>query len=107
MLRGSQHKYHQSYLRNLAGLPEPWALDLCDSSSRRPGHTTKIDTTRQTDKTNLSHDGLNPAPRSLFIGEQSNTWSLLQLHDRKSRHRRIKKQRRYERLAATNQLSLW
>jgi hypothetical protein len=27
--------------------------------------------------------------------------------DRKSRHRRIKKQRRYERLAATSQLSLW
>ena len=25
----------------------------------------------------------------------------------KSRHRRIKKQRRYERLAATSQLSLW
>jgi len=28
-------------------------------------------------------------------------------NDRKSRHRRIKKQRRYERLAATSQLSLW
>ena len=29
------------------------------------------------------------------------------MYDRKSRHRRIKKQRRYERLAATSQLSLW
>ena len=29
------------------------------------------------------------------------------LYIRKSRHRRIKKQRRYERLAATSQLSLW
>ena len=31
---------------------------------------------------------------------------MLLLNDRKSRHRRIKKQRRYERLAATSQLSL-
>ena len=31
---------------------------------------------------------------------------LLRLNDRKSRNRRIKKQRRYERLAATSQLSL-
>ncbi len=29
------------------------------------------------------------------------------VNDRKSRHRRIKKLRRYERLAATSQLSLW
>ena len=40
-------------------------------------------------------------------GEQSDTLRLLRLNDRKSRHRRIKKQRRYERLAATSQLSLW
>jgi hypothetical protein len=33
-------------------------------------------------------------------------WILLH-NDRKSRHRRIKKQRRYERLAATSQLSMW
>jgi len=31
----------------------------------------------------------------------------MQGKDRKSRHRRIKKQRRFERLAATSQLSLW
>ena len=37
---------------------------------------------------------------SLLAGEQSDTF-------RKSQHRGIKKQRRYERLAATNQLSLW
>ena len=37
----------------------------------------------------------------------SDTLGLLPLNDRKSRHRRIKKQRRYERLAATSQLSLW
>ena len=48
-----------------------------------------------------------PSSRSLFMGEQSNTWHLLQWHDRKSRHRRIKKRRRYELLAATSQLSLW
>jgi hypothetical protein len=48
-------------------------------------------------------------PLSFFLllqSEQSNAcWILLQ-YNRKSRHRRIKKQRRYERLAATNQLSL-
>eukprot|EP00399_MALV-I-05_sp_L67-4_P000052 gene53-biopygen221 len=44
--------------------------------------------------------------RSLLAGEQSDTLGLLRLNDRKSRHRRIKKQRRYERLAATSQLSL-
>jgi hypothetical protein len=40
-----------------------------------------------------------------LAGEQSDTLGLLRLNDRKSRHRRIKKQRRYERLAATSQLS--
>ena len=38
-------------------------------------------------------------------GAQSDTLGLLRRNDRKSRHRRIKKQRRYERLAATKQLS--
>ncbi|PUV26708.1 hypothetical protein PAHAL_J048600 [Panicum hallii] len=33
--------------------------------------------------------------------------SMREPRDPKSRHRRIKKQRRYERLAATSQLSLW
>ena len=37
------------------------------------------------------------------MGEQSNTWRILLRNDRKSRHRRIKKPRRYERLAATSQ----
>jgi len=41
------------------------------------------------------------------MGEQSNPLPLLQGKDRKSRHRRIKKQRRYGLLAATSQLSLW
>ncbi|TVY73138.1 putative uncharacterized protein ART2, partial [Lachnellula suecica] len=36
-------------------------------------------------------------------GEQSNAYRILLRYDRKSRHRRIKKQRRYERLAATSQ----
>ena len=45
--------------------------------------------------------------RSLLAGEQADTLGLLRLNDRESRHRRIKKQRRYERLAATSQLSLW
>ncbi len=39
------------------------------------------------------------------MGEQSNAYRILLRYDRKSRHRRIKKQRRYERLAATSQLS--
>ena len=51
--------------------------------------------------------GYKPSSRSLLAGEQSDTLGLLRLNDRKSRHRRIKKQRRYERLAATSQLSLW
>ena len=41
-----------------------------------------------------------------MVGEQSNTLGHLHLNGRKSRHRRIKKQRRYERLAATGQLLL-
>src|SRR5579883_2608182 len=44
-----------------------------------------------------------PSSRSLLVDEQSYTWPLLRGNDRKSRHRRIKKQRRYERLAATSQ----
>lgn len=40
------------------------------------------------------------------MGEQSNAYRILLRYDRKSRHRRIKKRRRYERLAATSQLSL-
>src|SRR5438876_7606457 len=38
-----------------------------------------------------------------LVGEQSNAYRILLRYDRKSRHRRIKKQRRYERLAATSQ----
>ena len=38
-----------------------------------------------------------------LVGEQSNAHRILLRYDRKSRHRRIKKQRRYERLAATSQ----
>src|ERR1700738_2822508 len=37
------------------------------------------------------------------VGEQSNAYRILLRYDRKIRHRRIKKQRRYERLAATSQ----
>ena len=54
----------------------------------------------------------SPPPRGLYppcrqlVGEQSNAYRILLRYDRKSRHRRIKKQRRYERLAATSQLSL-
>src|SRR5581483_9088043 len=44
-----------------------------------------------------------PSSRSLLVGEQSNAWRILLRYDRKSRHRRIKKRRRYERLAATSQ----
>ena len=46
----------------------------------------------------LSHDGLNPAHVPYILaGEQSDAWRILFRNDRKSRHRRIKKQRRYER----------
>jgi len=44
---------------------------------------------------------------TLKAGEQSDALRILLRKDRKSRHRRIKKLRRYERLAATSQLSLW
>ena len=40
---------------------------------------------------------------SYMVGEQFITWRILRRNDRKSRYRRIKKQR----LAATSQLSLW
>ena len=46
----------------------------------------------------------------ILVGEQSNAYRILLRYDRKSRHRRIKKQRRYERLAATSQFrttTLW
>ena len=57
-------------------------------------------------KTNLYgnkalNGGSKPSSRSLLAGEQSDTLGLLRLNDRKSRHRRITKQRCYERLAAT------
>jgi len=48
-----------------------------------------------------------PSSRSLLAGDQSDTLGLLRHNDRKSRHRRINKQRRYERWAATCQSSLW
>ena len=37
-----------------------------------------------------------PSLRSLLAGEQSDTLGLLRLNDMKNRHRRIKKQRRYD-----------
>ena len=55
----------------------------------------------------LEYGRSKPSSRSLLAGEQSDTIRILLLNDRKSRHRRIKKLRRYERLAATSQLSLW
>ena len=42
----------------------------------------------------------------LPAGERSDTLGLLRLNGRKSPHRRVKKQRRYERLVARSQLSL-
>jgi hypothetical protein len=59
----------------------------------------------QEGKTNLSHDGLNPAHVPCWW--VNNPTLPLGWEARKSRHRRIKKQRRFERLAATSQLSLW
>ena len=51
--------------------------------------------------------GSDPSSRSLLAGEQSDTLGLLRLFDGKSRHRRIKKQRRYERLAITSRWTGW
>lgn len=45
-------------------------------------------------------------PIGVLVGEQSNAYRILLRYDRKSRHRRIKKQRRYERLAATSQFCM-
>ena len=66
------------------------------AASPDPGHLATQVTSHKTIPTNRS-----------LVGEQSNAYRILLRYDRKSRHRRIKKQRRYERLAATSQLSLW
>jgi hypothetical protein len=62
---------------------------------------------RQEGKTNLSHDGLNPAHVPCWWVNNPTLPLGCGWEARKSRHRRIKKQRRCERLAATSQLSLW
>ena len=61
----------------------------------------------QEGKTNLSHDGLNPAHVPCWWVNNPTLWLSCGRKARKSRHRRIKKPRRFERLAATSQLSLW
>ena len=61
----------------------------------------------QEGKTNLSHDGLNPAHVPCWWVNNPTLPLGCGREARKSRHRRIKKQRRFERLAATSQLSLW
>ncbi|KAK4348284.1 hypothetical protein RND71_034623 [Anisodus tanguticus] len=64
------------------------------------GFSTKRDDQlcESTGKTNPSHDGLNPNVPYWWVNNP--TLGEFSLHnDRKSRHRRIKKQRRYERLA--------
>ena len=62
---------------------------------------------RQEGKTNLSHDGLNPAHVPCWWVNNPTLPLGCGWEARKSRHRRIKKRRRFERLAATSQLSLW
>jgi len=42
-----------------------------------------------------------------LAGEQTYPCAPVRAQDRKSRHRRIKKRHRFERSAATSQLSLW
>ena len=61
----------------------------------------------QEGKTNLSHDGLNPAHVPCWWVNNPTLPLGCGWEARKSRHRRIKKRRRFERLAATSQLSLW
>ena len=61
----------------------------------------------QEGKTNLSHDGLNPAHVPCWWVNNPTLALGCGWQARKSRHRRIKKRRRFERLAATSQLSLW
>ncbi|KAK4360128.1 hypothetical protein RND71_019080 [Anisodus tanguticus] len=55
-------------------------------------------------KLTLSHDGLNPTHVPYWWVNNPTLGELLH-NDRKSEDRRIKKQRRYERLAATSRLS--
>ena len=62
---------------------------------------------RQWSESNLSQICRNSSSRSLLTGELPDTLGLLRLIDSKSLHRRIKSQRRLERVAATNHLSLW
>ena len=66
-----------------------------------------VDRLRQEGKTNLSHDGLNPAHVPCWWVNNPTLPLGCGWEARKSRHRRIKKRRRFERLAATSQLSLW
>ena len=70
-------------------------------------NTTQVLCLWQEGKTNLSHDGLNPAHVPCWWVNNPTLPLGCGWEARKSRHRRIKKRRRFERLAATSQLSLW
>ena len=56
--------------------------------------------------TELSHDVLNPAPRTALMGEQPNPWDRLQPQVAMSRHRGAKPPRRCELLGEISLLSL-
>ena len=77
---------------NRFALTTQWCLRLPKAACVRTIRTTKWKGTRRWNSTTKG---------TLW----SSMWGLLRLNDRKSRHRRIKKQRCYERLAATSQLS--
>jgi len=84
-------------------------LDTCGKRAFRLPFPTNLKRVnlRQKGKTNLSHDGLNPAHVPCWWVNNPTLSLGCGRKARKSRHRRIKKQRRCERLAATSQLSLW
>ena len=89
---------------SLCALSLSLSLSHCDTFPRSLALGSRL---WQEGKTNLSHDGLNPAHVPCWWVNNPTLPLGCGWEARKSRHRRIKKQRRFERLAATSQLSLW
>ena len=61
--------------------------------------------TPATDRDQTVSRRFEPNSRTALIGEQPNSWDLLQPQDAKSRHRGAKQRRRYELLGAISLLS--
>ena len=111
--RGFLSYYHVLPSPHPRGVIDLWVLLLVFQRSRayRAHGRSPVNSLMvclwQEGKTNLSHDGLNPAHVPCWWVNNPTLPLGCGREARKSRHRRIKKPRRFERLAATSQLSLW